>query len=146
MTFQNSQDFIWNQLNVNLCGFWITLDEALQDGFGDKCPNRDSPLDDFRAIFFMFRCAFAHKISQPTWKVGKAAYRRRPYCFSVPQEYRNLGFDELYFDFAALDGQRVRNEQMKAFPGLFFFAQMTCKLLAERSSELLNESTKTVSK
>jgi hypothetical protein len=81
-----------------------------------------------KAVIFMFRCAFAHGISEPRWYVQDSAYRRR-YQLIVPLECRRGGIKEFSFDFAALNGQNVKTETFKHFKGLLTFSQMASELL-----------------
>lgn len=100
--------------------------------FGRKNSKGNTFIDGFRAVIYMFRCAFSHEISQPTLCVKNPDYRRQ-YRLPIPKEYEQADFKEFYFDFSALNGQRVKNEDFKYFRGLLIFSRMTSQLLQESS-------------
>ena len=127
--------FFLNHLNSAICSFWIAIDEAFEKVFGKKNPKANSIIEDFRAVIYMFRCAFAHEISEPKWYVRDAAYRRRPYRLSVPPECRCGGVDEFFFDFTLLHGQNVKTKAFKHFRGLATFSKMACELLKQTTHQ-----------
>jgi hypothetical protein len=129
MDEEDIRRFFLNHLNSAICSFWIAIDEAFDKVLGKKNPKNDSAIDDFRAVIYMFRCAFAHEISEPKWYVKDKTYRRHPYKLSVPPECSCGGVDEFCFDFTSLNGQNVKTEAFKHFRGLATFSQMACELL-----------------
>ena len=129
MTADDVHDFILNHLNSAICSFWIAVDEAFDKVFGKKRPKIDSVIDDFRAVIYMFRCAFSHEISEPKWHVYDPSYRRRPYCLLVPIDCRDAGVEEFHFDFSSLNGKNVKTEAFKYFKGLFTLSKMAYKFL-----------------
>ncbi len=133
INLQEAHDFLYNHLHSGLSTFWIAVDEALNDVFGDKNPEGTSFIDDFRAVIYMFRCAFAHKISQPIWKI-KPKYRRS-YRLLIPLEHREGGIEEFYLDFLVLHGQRLKNEEYKGFNGILVLSKVARELIKAQSHQ-----------
>lgn len=133
LTAQEVEHFFLNLINGVLCPFWVAIDEAFDKALGKKNPTRDSEIDDFRAIIYMFRCAFSHGISEPKWYVTNPAYRRRPYRLSIPPECRCGGVEEFYFDFNELNGQNLKTEAFKHCRGVTTLSRMACWLLKKEA-------------
>jgi hypothetical protein len=133
MDEEDVRRFFLNHLNCAICSFWIAIDEAFNKILGKKNPKKDSAIDDFRAVIYMFRCAFTHEISEPKWYVIDKSYLRRPYRLLVPLECRCGGIEEFYFDFTAINGQNVKTEAFKHFRGLATFSKMAYNLLREET-------------
>jgi hypothetical protein len=137
MSREEAGNFLYNYLHSSLCTFWIAVDEALYETFGSRKPEGTSFIDDFRAVIYMFRCAFSHKISQPTWRIDPR-YRRQ-YHIIIPLEYREEGISEFHFDFSVLHDQRVKNEEYKSFRGVVVLSRVARGLISTKSlqSEML---------
>jgi hypothetical protein len=144
ITLADADAFIFNHLHSVLCAFWIALAEALGRAFGNKNPGENSFIDDFRAVIYMFRCAYSHEISKPTWKV-KTQYVKRSYHLLVPSECRVGDIEEFSFDFAALNGQRVKNEEFKLLNGILVLSKIACKLLRDAAKKETPEASNTSS-
>ncbi len=124
---QEAENYYVNLLNGLLCPFWVAIDEAFDDAFGDKNPQGNSLVDDFRAVIYMFRCAFSHKISQPIWDI-KSKYLRS-YHLPISSELREGQIKDFIFDFTKLNGQPVKTEDYNYFPGLLVLFKMACSII-----------------
>lgn len=125
---------LYNSIQSAICCLWIAIDEALDAVFGSKITMHHlSTTDDFRAVIYMFRCAFAHGISQPKWTVLKDKYRRE-ICLPIQKNLQFKNITEFKFDFTKCSGQSVRNEDYGHLPGLIALSQMACEMIEAHTS------------
>jgi len=123
---------LYNNLHSSICAFLVSIDEALEKAFGSKRLMEGSFLDNFRAIIYMFRCAFSHEISEPKWSINPK-YRRR-FKIEVPDECREVGIESFEFDFTNLNRENVPTSSFKGIAGLKTLSNIACKLLLEKNS------------
>ena len=90
----------------------IAVDTGLDKTFGAKHPELNDNTNSLRNFFYMLRCAFAHDITHPQWKV-KGKYLQT-YKIIVPKEIMQMGSgnknanEKLFeFDFKVLNEQKT---------------------------------------
>ncbi len=93
--FDNDDDFILafeNNLTIAFGAAAITLDRARYEAGHDLPDPIQSDNDQCIALIYQIRCAFAHDIAEPRWKI-KGRYRRA------------YEFDGMQIDLTNLDGE-----------------------------------------
>ena len=93
--FDNDDDFILafeNNLTIAFGAAAITLDRTRFEAGHDLPDPIVTEEDQCIALIYQIRCAFAHDIAEPRWKI-KERYRRQ------------YAFDGMTFDLSGLDGQ-----------------------------------------
>lgn len=134
LSIEEIENFLFNLLNANISAFWIAIDESFDKVFGNKNPDSKSSTDDFRAIVYILRCAFAHEISKPTWNI-KPKYQKI-YTLAIPLEFTNGLIEQFYFDFSVLNGERVKTQDFKHLPGLIALKKLACQILMEEVNKI----------
>ena len=94
--FENDDDFILafeNNLSIAFGAAAITLDRSREEA-GHRLPNSiETEAEHCIALVYLIRCAFAHDIAEPRWKI-KDRFQRL------------YSFGGLNFDLTKLDGQK----------------------------------------
>ena len=89
----------------------LALDQACEAADISPCPKSNSQRKELRTLVYMIRCAFAHSIFAPKWKVQSRKYKRKitvKVALFTPQPTIDLSdLDGELFDFSQIGGFRV---------------------------------------
>lgn len=103
----------------------IVLDRCLTDVGLHSNPSDKSPKGMLRKLVYMIRCAYAHDIMYPKWKV-KGLYRQ-------PVEVR-LSREMFRLDLSKKDGNDFRMQDIGGYRNFFIIKDLVCDLVRSSSS------------
>lgn len=118
---EDAKILLYNSLQSFICAHLIGMDEALDAAF--KKSRIEKSEDDLRVVIYMLRCAYAHCISEPKWKIGNKKYRRE-IILAVPSHMQLLNKREFKFNFSVCDGQNVKNSDIGGLSGILMLTNM----------------------
>jgi len=126
-SFNTYKDLILAAQNLysTVLGFSaISLEAALVDAGIRNDPADTSPRGDLRTLIYQIRCAFAHDMMYPKWRVD-GRYRR--------QLNANLNGSPFLVDLSALDGQPFELEHVGGMLGYLAVKKEVLEWIREQS-------------